>query len=171
MSKYKTGLEKAVKEFQPLVENLFGVSLGIINLEPLFDVDVQDAQAQVIPIRPKVIKYNSSPSLNDLPPFAIDYIAIHEMAHMADFILSPLGTRPLRDSYVDESIANYASHKILGLFVNPKKLEEVKISKEHTKQAIFLRSRLNKFGVSLKDYVENFNRIENIWGDFEGIRV
>lgn len=171
MTTYKEKLEQSVKEYQPKVESLFEVPLGVISLEPFLNfVEDEDAIARVTPIRHGVIQYRASPSLDALFQSSVDYIAIHEMAHLADFIISPSSTIPRENSYVDESIADYATYTILGLFENPAKLREVRVGKIHTEQALFLKSHLDKFGVSFRDYVKNFNRIEGIWRDFEKIR-
>ena len=193
MGNYKENLEEAVRKYQPDVENLFGVSLGNITCRPfetsnknpknklynfifrnLFNDDQEKKSsklkyAHVNSRYSGLIEYNSSPELDSLPKFSAEYTAVHEMSHLADFKVSPPGYFPVRSPSVNELIANYAAHKILDLFESQEALGGV-YRAERT-DAIFLKSRLDKFKVSFKDYIKNFNRLENIWEDFGEIKI
>ena len=184
MGRYRNKLEEAVKEFQPAVEGLFDVSLGNIEYEPflhfsenpladavyftgmnilggqapLAQVQCLDWNASGLGISKSKIQYNNNLWLDILPKSSIDYIAVHEMAHLGHARNVGVEDFFITSNVMGELFADYAAHNILGLMKNPRSI--IGLGNRPSEHAVSMDARLKTLGKDFIDYIKNYRKYE-----------
>ncbi len=177
MKTYREKLEEAVERFQPDVEEIFDVSLGKIYFRPILPSEKKRFVISIagtsplkysIPEDPGLrkyfaISYNQNFLFNFKSKNRVNWIAIHEMAHLAhakcvgaeDYNRTPI--------FIAEPVADYVAYSILGIEVSKFSLFGDIFLRDirdvvNACRVNSLRETLLKEEITIKDYVRDFER-------------